>query len=154
MCFFTQCAMFLGQMLHITNADVRGEKKTKNDAETLRRLLTQSDKLLISATMNGTFTKTEERRVPPEWCSRLQERSAEMDVTSSSVTLMKSVVFVCFFFSSLCTFVIYQRRVELFHIRQPLGWTTKRYVDKVSAILSFFSHLRWTGKTAEGHKLC
>lgn len=56
--------------------------------------------------------------------------------------------FPCFFLSQVYTFVIYQRRVELFHIWQPLGWTQKRHVDKVSATLSFFSHLRWMEKNS------
>lgn len=115
--------VFLYTMCNVSRANVTYYKcgrqrwrKKKNDAETLqklRRLLTpaQSDKLLISA-MNGTFTNTEERRAPPEWCSRLQERSAEMDVTSSSVMLMKSVVFVCFF-----SFLFFASFLDSLHFR-------------------------------------
>lgn len=34
------------------------------------------------------------------------------------------------------------------------GSNYEKYVDKMSAILSFFYHLCQTGKTAEGHELC
>lgn len=102
----------------------------------------QFDKLLISSTINVTFTvtkrntKTSPKTIMSEWCSLLQHQSATMDIMSSVILLKEIGFFLCTFFSSWSHYPSEMGSVVA-HLTAT-GSSSEKYVDKMSATLSFF----------------
>ena len=109
-------------------------------------------------TVTKRNTKTSQKAIMPEWCSRLQHQSTKMNTVFPAGSCWKRLA-SSFFSAHLYSIVSLSIRKETTCWTFDGHWVELRKEELYRhnadlIIIIFFSFHLWTGKTAEGHEFC